>query len=157
MLNWHPIGTGRVSVVECAGHPVLAWNTANAVVQIDPSGARKIAKDRSIERVDGLVALAMAIGEVLSEQAIGVLIGPTLPRAARIAEVNIDVGRQCKPLVVGKLFAAIPGQRFIQFTRQLLRLFDQGRYDTECILVGNLDQHDIARMTFNEGRYMAVP
>jgi phage terminase large subunit-like protein len=44
------------------GHPVLAWNVSNAVVQLDPAGARKIAKDRSVERVDGLVALAMAIG-----------------------------------------------------------------------------------------------
>jgi len=44
------------------GHPVLRWNAANAVVVQDPAGARKIAKDRSIERVDGLVALAMALG-----------------------------------------------------------------------------------------------
>jgi phage terminase large subunit-like protein len=44
------------------GHPVLRWNTANAVVTTDPAGARKIAKDRSRERVDGLVALVMAIG-----------------------------------------------------------------------------------------------
>ena len=44
------------------GHPVLTWNVANAVVQTDPAGARKIAKDRSIERVDGLVALVMAMG-----------------------------------------------------------------------------------------------
>ena len=45
-----------------SGHPVLTWNAANAVVTLDPAGARKIAKDRSIDRVDGLVALAMAIG-----------------------------------------------------------------------------------------------
>jgi hypothetical protein len=32
------------------------------VVQVDPAGGRKVAKDRSIERVDGLVALVMAIG-----------------------------------------------------------------------------------------------
>ena len=44
------------------GHPVLTWNAANAVVTLDPAGSRKIAKDKSIERVDGLVALAMAIG-----------------------------------------------------------------------------------------------
>ena len=44
------------------GHPVLTWNASNAVVVSDPAGGRKIAKDRSRERVDGLVALAMAIG-----------------------------------------------------------------------------------------------
>ncbi|MEZ5491907.1 MAG: terminase TerL endonuclease subunit [Gammaproteobacteria bacterium] len=43
-------------------HPVLDWNASNAVTVSDPAGARKIAKDRSIDRVDGLVALTMAIG-----------------------------------------------------------------------------------------------
>ena len=32
-------------------------------------------------------------------QTIGVLIGTTLPRALRIAEVNIDVGRQREPAI----------------------------------------------------------
>ena len=42
--------------------PVLDWCASNAVVTTDPAGGRKIAKDKSHERVDGLVALAMAIG-----------------------------------------------------------------------------------------------
>ncbi len=44
------------------GHQVLTWNVADAVVMIDPAHGRKIAKDKSVDRVDGLVALAMAIG-----------------------------------------------------------------------------------------------
>ena len=43
-------------------HPVLTWNVSNAVVEMDPSGARKISKHRSREKVDGLIALCMAIG-----------------------------------------------------------------------------------------------
>lgn len=43
-------------------NPVLTWNVSNAVCQADPAGGRKIAKDKSIDRVDGLVALTMAIG-----------------------------------------------------------------------------------------------
>ena len=43
-------------------HPTLTWNVANAVIEIDPAGSRKISKKRSRERVDGLVALTMAIG-----------------------------------------------------------------------------------------------
>jgi phage terminase large subunit-like protein len=43
-------------------HPILTWNVSNAVIEMDPAGARKIAKNRSIERVDGLVALTMAVG-----------------------------------------------------------------------------------------------
>jgi phage terminase large subunit-like protein len=44
------------------GHPVLTWCCSNAVVTVDPAGARKIAKDKSRDRVDGLVALCMAVG-----------------------------------------------------------------------------------------------
>jgi phage terminase large subunit-like protein len=43
-------------------HPTLTWNVSNAVVEMDPAGSRKISKSRSRERVDGLIALAMAIG-----------------------------------------------------------------------------------------------
>lgn len=44
------------------GHPVFTWNLANAIVQVDSAGARKISKQKSIDRVDGLVALCMAMG-----------------------------------------------------------------------------------------------
>ena len=43
-------------------HPVLTMCAANAVVQSDPSGNRKLAKDKSSGRIDGMVALAMAMG-----------------------------------------------------------------------------------------------
>jgi len=42
--------------------PVLDWCASNSVITTDPAGARKIAKDKSYDRVDGMVALAMAIG-----------------------------------------------------------------------------------------------
>ena len=37
-----------------------------------------------------------ALWEVLSQQAIGVLVRPALPRALRIAKIDVDVGRQRK-------------------------------------------------------------
>jgi len=43
-------------------HPVLAMCAANAVVVSDPSGNRKLAKDKSSGRIDGMVALADAFG-----------------------------------------------------------------------------------------------
>lgn len=43
-------------------HPILTWNVANAVIEVDPTGARKISKAKSTERVDGAVALVMAVG-----------------------------------------------------------------------------------------------
>src|SRR5229473_3481094 len=43
-----------------------------------------------------------AIGKVLSQQTVGVLIRPALPRALRIAKVNVDVGRQRKSSMIRK-------------------------------------------------------
>lgn len=43
-------------------HPVLSMCAANAVVVSDPSGNRKLAKDKSSGRIDGMVALTMARG-----------------------------------------------------------------------------------------------
>src|SRR5262245_27320802 len=44
------------------GHPIMRWNIGNAVTMTDPAGGRKLAKDRSIGRIDGLVAASMALG-----------------------------------------------------------------------------------------------
>ena len=43
-------------------HPVLSMCAANAVVQTDPAGNKKPAKHKSRGRIDGLVALTMAMG-----------------------------------------------------------------------------------------------
>jgi phage terminase large subunit-like protein len=42
-------------------HPVLKWNASNAVVTMDPTGARKLDKSKSRQRIDGIVALVMAL------------------------------------------------------------------------------------------------
>jgi phage terminase large subunit-like protein len=44
------------------GNPVLTWNVANAVATMDPAGGRKIDKAKARFRIDGAVALAMALG-----------------------------------------------------------------------------------------------
>ena len=44
------------------GHPVLQMCAANAVVTKDPTGARRLDKSRATGRIDGMQALAMAIG-----------------------------------------------------------------------------------------------
>ena len=44
------------------GHPVLTMCAANAVVKGDEAGNRKLDKRKSTGRIDGMVALAMAIG-----------------------------------------------------------------------------------------------
>lgn len=43
-------------------HPVLTMCMANAVIQADPAGNRKLNKVKSTGRIDGAVALTMAVG-----------------------------------------------------------------------------------------------
>jgi phage terminase large subunit-like protein len=44
------------------GNPCLTFNVASAVAESDPAGGRKLAKNKSPARIDGAVALAMALG-----------------------------------------------------------------------------------------------
>jgi phage terminase large subunit-like protein len=43
-------------------NPILNWNMMNAVATMDPAGNRKLDKDKARFRIDGAVALAMAVG-----------------------------------------------------------------------------------------------
>lgn len=44
------------------GHPILRWMAGNVEVETDASGNQRPSKARSSERIDGMVALDMAIG-----------------------------------------------------------------------------------------------
>ena len=52
------------------GHPVLNMNAAGAVTQSDPAGNRKLHKAKSYSKIDGLVALAMALGCMSAEETV---------------------------------------------------------------------------------------
>jgi phage terminase large subunit-like protein len=45
------------------GNPLLRWAVANAAVDMDPAGNRKLSKQRSRGRIDPAVAAVMALGE----------------------------------------------------------------------------------------------
>lgn len=47
------------------GHPVLRWNMDNIFVKTDPAGNVKIDKEKSTEKVDGAVALVMALDRAM--------------------------------------------------------------------------------------------
>jgi phage terminase large subunit-like protein len=49
------------------GNPVLAWMMANVVIKMDPAGNYKVDKAESVERVDGVVALVMAIDRAVRD------------------------------------------------------------------------------------------
>ena len=49
-----------------AGHPVLRWNVSNISIKSDPAGNIKFDKSKSTEKIDGAVALVMALGNYLN-------------------------------------------------------------------------------------------
>ena len=53
------------------GHPVLRWNMDNAFVRTDPAGNVKIDKEKSTEKVDGAVALVMALDRAMKNNSGG--------------------------------------------------------------------------------------
>lgn len=76
-LRLVPWGQGYADMAECVdalevsvlnlklkhdGHPVLTWNISNATIASDPAGNRKLDKSKTRFRIDGAVALAMAMG-----------------------------------------------------------------------------------------------
>jgi len=50
-----------------AAHPVLRWQVSNVVLKADPAGNIKPDKQRSAERIDGVVATVMALGRAMIE------------------------------------------------------------------------------------------
>src|ERR1700738_2533967 len=51
--------------------------------------------------------------KILPQQTIGVLVGSALPGTLRVAEVNLDVGRQRKSAMIRKFLTPVPGQGLI--------------------------------------------
>jgi len=70
------------------------------------------------EVVGGALAQGGALGEVLAQQTVGVLVGATLPGAVRVAEVDRQAGVDAQLGVLGQLRALIPGQRSAQLVGQ---------------------------------------
>tara|TARA_R110000824_G_scaffold271530_2_gene460030 strand:- start:1516 stop:2547 length:1032 start_codon:yes stop_codon:yes gene_type:complete len=52
-------------------NPVLRWQCENVSLQTDPAGNIKINKQRSSEKVDGMIALVMALGEMMTDETDG--------------------------------------------------------------------------------------
>jgi phage terminase large subunit-like protein len=46
------------------GNPIMNMCAANAIAERDPAGNRKLNKAKSVGKIDGLVALTMALGAI---------------------------------------------------------------------------------------------
>lgn len=66
-------------------HPVLSMCAANAAVQTDPAGNRKLSKVKSRGRIDGMVALAMAVSVAATDEEETVDISGFLSAGAMLA------------------------------------------------------------------------
>src|SRR4026208_2475375 len=51
-----------------------------------------------------------ALGEVLAQQPVGVLVGAAFPRRVRVREVDVHSGREAERGVAGHLAALVPGE-----------------------------------------------
>ena len=58
--------------------------------------------------------------------------------------------------MIRKLLASVPGQGLIQFVGWRLCLLDECADDGLCVLVGYLHQDHVTRVTFDQGRDVAV-
>jgi hypothetical protein len=96
------VSTGQRNASASTSEGVLKPRLSRATVEL---GGDRI--QRSL--VD--LAEVGAPGQVLAEQAVGVLVGAPLPGAAWVAEVDLDTGVDGELLVFGHLAAVIPGQR----------------------------------------------
>ena len=57
--------------IEHFGNPVLRWMLASTVVKTDPAGNIKPDKEKSVQKIDGIVAGIMALGEWMTAQGDG--------------------------------------------------------------------------------------
>lgn len=55
--------------IEHFGNPVLRWMLASTVTKTDPAGNIKPDKEKSVQKIDGIVAAIMALGEWMTAQA----------------------------------------------------------------------------------------
>lgn len=55
--------------IEHFGNPVLRWMLASTLVKTDPAGNIKPDKERSTQKIDGIVSAIMALGEWMTAQA----------------------------------------------------------------------------------------
>ena len=54
--------------LEHFGNPVLRWMIASTVIKTDPAGNIKPDKEKSVQKIDGIVASIMALGEWMTAQ-----------------------------------------------------------------------------------------
>ena len=100
------MGSGGV----CAVDDVVEFLSWGLSVQDDAGSAVEAVLD-GLDLGVGDIGEAGAFGEVLADQAVGVLVGGALPGAVGVGEVDRDVGGGGEVGVPGHLASLVPGDR----------------------------------------------
>src|SRR5262249_51743576 len=94
--------------------------------------------------------------EILSQQAVGVLVAAALPRTTWIAEIDLHVGGDGEVLVVSHLLASIPGQGAALPVGQFAQVVTERGYYGRCGLARDFEKHHKARMALDQRRDVGV-
>ena len=78
-----------------------------------------------VEVVLAVSGKVCALGEVLAQQAVGVLVGVALPWAVRVAEVDLHVQGGGDSAMQGRLAALVPGVLLQCLFSRLISIFPQ--------------------------------
>lgn len=93
-----------------------------------------------------------ALGEVLAQQSVGVLVDPALAGLMRVAEVDLDAGVHLHGLPVLHFDALVPGQGMAQRFGQGLDLRGQCvAHLLGLVVVGKMDEHRVVGVALHEG------
>ena len=92
-----------------------------------------------------------ALGQVLTQQAIGILVGAPLPRGMRIGKADLDRESLGQLLVLGHLFAPIVGQRVPQRGGHLSELLGEASVGTGGIRAVHSGQQHQPCGPFHQG------
>jgi len=125
----------------------LAWC---AVAEAGAGSVVELVGDGSEVAVAELVEVG-ALGEVLAQQAIRVLVRASLPWRVRIGEVDPDPGSGLDPLVVEHLVALIPGQGPADTGRQRTERLDQPvTNDLSAVAASERDQDRVSGLALDQ-------
>ena len=119
--------------------------------------ARVQAMHDGVQLVLGVARQVRALGQVLAQQPIRILVGAVLPRAVGIGKEHPDRQPLRQALMFGHLFPAVVGQGFAQRSGHVPEFLGEALAGTPCVGPVHPGQEDQAHRPFHIGRSTRMP